>query len=83
MVALIAETALLMLLAYLAGCALGYAARRILYAGRGTRQVTAPPAPMAPPKPMRSAAARLAATVDEPLPPVPSAEEPVRKVSAG
>ena len=35
----IAETALLVLAAYLLGCILGYAARRILHAGRGMRQV--------------------------------------------
>ncbi|MGV8855031.1 MAG: hypothetical protein ACOH2L_10305 [Devosia sp.] len=37
----ILETALLMLLAYLLGCAIGYAVRRILHAGRGTHRVTA------------------------------------------
>ena len=35
----IAETALLVSAAYLLGCILGYAARRILHAGRGMRQV--------------------------------------------
>lgn len=75
--ALMADTALLVLMAYLAGCVLGYAARRILHAGSGTRRVTAPVAPAAPLKPVRSAAARLAATVDEPLPtPVPRPRVP-------
>ena len=67
----IAETALLLLAAYLVGCVLGYAARRILHAGRGTHRSKAPlvaPAPVQPPRP-RSTAARLAASVDnEPLP---------------
>ena len=35
------ETALLLLAAYVLGCVLGYGIRRILYAARGTRQVTA------------------------------------------
>src|SRR5690554_3109123 len=74
----IAETALMMLAAYLLGCVLGYAARRILYAGRGTRQVSAVAAPHAATgadAPLRSRrtmtpAARLAASVaDEPAPP--------------
>ena len=69
-IAHLTETAFLLLAAYLAGCVLGYAARRILHAARGTRQVTAAAAPVAAPAPPRrspSAAARLAATVDEPL----------------
>jgi NADH-quinone oxidoreductase subunit E len=73
----IVETALLLLVAYLLGCILGYGIRRILYAARGTRQVAAvaqatvvvAPAPSSEPRPTRSHAARLAATVDEPLPP--------------
>lgn len=80
----IVETALLLLLAYLLGCVLGYGIRRILYAARGTRQVAATPpapavspAPPSEPRPARSHAARLAATVDEPLPaPKPTRLEP-------
>lgn len=80
----ITETALLLLVAYLAGCALGYVVRRVLHAGRGTRRV-APPASLAAPPPElrkpRSAAARLAARVnDEPTPasgpPSPPLEAP-------
>jgi predicted flap endonuclease-1-like 5' DNA nuclease len=69
-IAHLTETAFLLLAAYLAGCVLGYAARRILHAARGTRQVAAVAAPVAAPAPPRrspSAAARLAARVDEPL----------------
>ncbi len=80
----IVETALLLLVAYLLGCILGYGIRRILYAARGTRQVVAVPeaAAVAPatssePRPTRSHAARLAATVDEPLP-QPPAPKPKR-----
>ncbi|MFN4211143.1 MAG: hypothetical protein ACK4G5_11275 [Devosia sp.] len=69
------ETALLLLVAYLLGCILGYGVRRILHAARGTRQVVAVPQPVVVPpaapsesRPPRSHAARLAATVDEPLP---------------
>lgn len=40
---LVAETAVLTLVAYLLGCIFGYVARRVLHAGRGTRQVTAAP----------------------------------------
>jgi len=69
----IAETAALLLAAYLIGCVLGYAARRILHAGRGTRQATPEPVVVtaAAPEPRRprSPAARLAASVDEPPPP--------------
>lgn len=69
----IAETALLLLAAYLLGCVVGYATRRILHAGRGTRQVTAMPVPVAAePQRPRSTAARLAASVeDEPPTAVP------------
>lgn len=69
----IGETALLLLAAYLLGCIVGYATRRILYAGRGTRQVAAMPAPFAAqPQRVRSTAARLAASVeDEPPSAVP------------
>lgn len=67
------ETASLILAAYLLGCVVGYGVRLILYAGRGTRQVTTIAVPVvtaAPPelKRPRSPAARLAATVDEPAP---------------
>ena len=68
----IAETALLVLAAYLLGCVLGYATRRILHAGRGTRQVEAAPVVAAEPHRPRSAAARLTASVENdpvPLPP--------------
>ena len=61
------ETMLLLLAAYLAGCVLGYALRRILHAARGTRQVSAltPAAATASREVLRqpSPAARLAATV--------------------
>lgn len=73
----IAETALLLLAAYLLGCVLGYATRLVLHAGRGTRQVAPPAAVIAapPPEPRkpRSSAARLAARVDEAPPPAPKA----------
>jgi NADH-quinone oxidoreductase subunit E len=81
----IAETALLLLAAYLLGCIVGYATRRILHAGRGTRQVTAVPVPVAAqPQRVRSTAARLAASVeDEPPtavpPPKPAAVEVVAR----
>lgn len=38
-IAHIVETALLLLAAYLFGCIIGYAIRRILFAARGTRKV--------------------------------------------
>lgn len=64
------ETALLILTAYLLGCVIGYATRRVLHAARGTRQVTMEvAAQVAEPPPQqrkpRSYAARLAATVEE------------------
>ncbi|QQR35401.1 hypothetical protein JI749_13700 [Devosia oryziradicis] len=76
--ALISETALLVLFAYLLGCVLGYGIRMALHAGRGTRRVaelvvTAAPTPELP-KP-RSSAARLAARVDD-APPSPSVAAP-------
>lgn len=81
--ALIVETALLLLAAYLLGCLLGYAARRIVHAGRATRQVMAAAqtttAPPVPPEPRRvpSVAARLAASVEEmPPPATPVATQP-------
>ena len=64
----IAETASLLLAAYLLGCVIGYATRRILHAGRGTRQVSAvAPVAAAPAEPYRprSTAARLAASVED------------------
>lgn len=71
------ETALLLLVAYLLGCVLGYATRRLLFAARGTRQVgpaavAAPiPAPTAQPRRVLTSAARLAAAgSDDPSPPV-------------
>ncbi|UJW85787.1 hypothetical protein [Devosia sp. SL43] len=83
----IAETALLLLVAYLAGCILGYGVHRILHAGRGTRQptvvaapiVTAPPAAFSPtPKPPRTPAARLAAA-HEPVETRPTLPKPEPK----
>lgn len=79
----IAETALLILAAYLIGCACGYAARRLLHAGLGSRQLAPQQAPLQPvaaapePRRPRSHAARLAASVDD-LPPsaVPVATAP-------
>lgn len=80
-IAHLAETALLIGAAYLVGCVLGYATRRILHAARGTRQVASIPAPIqaptTPPRRSPSAAARLAARVDEPL-----AKPPVRDTAA-
>jgi len=80
----IVETTLLLLAAYLLGCILGYAARRILHAGRGTRQVTeqmvaaaALPMPAEPRRP-RSPAARLAASVED-LPAPVTTRSPVEK----
>lgn len=63
----IAETASLLLAVYLLGCVIGYAARRILHAGRGTRQVSAVAPAAAPAEPYRprSTAARLAASVED------------------
>lgn len=87
----IAETAMLLLAAYLGGCILGYAVRLALHAGRGTRQVTPPIAVAAPapePRKPRSSAARLAARVDT-SPPDPSptkvadlAQKPVSATAA-
>jgi len=89
----IVETAALLLTAYLIGCILGYAARRILHAGRGTRQavpepVVATTAAAPEPRRPRNPAARLAASVDDlpppakpvvtkPAEPVPAARKPV------
>lgn len=76
------ETALLVLAAYLLGCLLGYGIRRVLYAARGTRQLTAiaaPPIVQAAPdiKRPRSPAARLAARVDDDeVPPAPIVAQP-------
>ena len=63
----IVETAMLLLAAYLLGCVLGYAVRRILFAARGTRKVMPISVPAVsaapPPSPRRvpTPAARLAA----------------------
>lgn len=79
----IVETALLLLAAYLLGCILGYGIRRVLHAARGTRQpaiqseAAASAAPPSAPRPARSHAARLAATVDEPSPQLPAKPVPV------
>jgi len=88
-VAHIAETALLLLAAYLVGCIAGYALRRVLHAARGTRQVTTLPEAVTPlaasvsldRRRPRSPAARLAASVDDapaPLsvPPTPAVVTP-------
>jgi predicted flap endonuclease-1-like 5' DNA nuclease len=76
----IAETAFLLLAAYLLGCVVGYAIRMVLHAGRGTRQVT-PAVAVAAPLPElrrpRSSAARLAASVEQPAPPPKVAPAPV------
>lgn len=62
----IAETALLLLAAYLLGCVLGYGARRLLHAASAQdRQAKVP----APPKRIPSTAARLAARVENEPPP--------------
>ena len=83
----IAETAALLLVAYLLGCMLGYAARRILHAGRGTRQAVPEPvvATTAAPEPRRprNPAARLAASVDDLPPPAkPVVNKPTEPVRA-
>jgi NADH-quinone oxidoreductase subunit E len=85
----IAETALLLLAAYLLGCAMGYAAHRILHAGRGTRQVTTvaavPPvaAPVPAPPERRRPAARLAASVEDlPLAEPVAAAKPIARKPA-
>ncbi|MDB5613814.1 MAG: hypothetical protein JWQ22_1467 [Devosia sp.] len=75
------ETALLLLAAYLLGCVLGYGIRRVLYAARGTRQVTAIATPVAITalseiKRIPSPAARLAARVDEPMLVPPTVSRP-------
>lgn len=81
----IIETALLLLVAYLLGCVIGYAVRRVLHAARGTHQsvvveAVAPlPAdvPLEPRRP-RSPAARLAASVEDvPLPVATPLRSPV------
>lgn len=85
----ILETALLVLAAYLLGCVVGYAIRRILFAARGTRTVAPAAAPAVAPVPERAVqpkrvptpAARLAAVVsDDPEPPraVPVAKAPAK-----
>ena len=85
----ILETSLLVLVAYLLACAIGYAAHRILYAGRGTRQVTPAATADAAPRPRRvmTPAARLAASVsDDVSPPValpPKAPEKMPPRKAG
>lgn len=81
----IVETAALILAAYLLGCIFGYAARRILHAGRGTRQVAPEPvvvttaAPAPEPRRPRNSAARLAASVDDPPPPAKPVSVPAPK----
>lgn len=77
-IALIVETALLLLAAYLLGCVFGYGARRVFHAARGTRQVVQPvevitTIPRQAPRP----AARLAASVDDLPAPVHRPPEPV------
>lgn len=74
----IVETTLLVLLAYLLGCTLGYLVHRVLHAARGTRQVATTPASVAitpvvaasPARRVMTPAARLAAAVsDDPVSP--------------
>ena len=89
-IAHIVETALLLLVAYLLGCVIGYAIRRILFAARGTRKVASVvgpvPSPVSEPAPqprrVPTPAARLAAAVTddpEPLPtPKVAKSSPVR-----
>ncbi|WP_137151578.1 NADH:ubiquinone oxidoreductase [Devosia sp. FKR38] len=77
----IAETALLVLIAYVLGCALGYGLHRLLHAAQGTRIVLPqPPEPVPEPAPRRvpTPAARLAAAAsdDPPEPPQPIAAPP-------
>lgn len=79
--ALIIETALLVLSAYLTGCIAGYVSHRIVHAARARRRVVPPDiaiAPPAEPRRQRSPAARLAASVEE-LPPPPMPEKPSAK----
>jgi len=79
------ETLTLVLAAYLSGCVVGYAARRILHAGRGTRKVAPAAAVALPAEPdgavrsrrQMSPAARLAAAATDDPTPVPAA--PVRQ----
>lgn len=86
----IADTAVMILAAYLVGCVLGYGARWAAYLGRGTRQVVPAPAPapeaaaLSGDKPHeetvrrpRSNAARLAAAADDPVA-GPPRKKPVR-----
>lgn len=85
----ILETVFLVLAAYLLGCTIGYATRRILHAGRGTRKVTAvvasvsltPAETVQRSRRVMTPAARLAAAVsDDPAPPVIAAvqDKPVK-----
>ena len=79
-IAHILETALLLLAAYLLGCVIGYAIRRVLFAARGTRKVALaaapPPAPVPEPAAQRrrvpTPAARLAAAVSDDPDPLPT-----------
>lgn len=89
----IVETALLLLAAYLFGCVIGYATRRILFAARGTRKV-APvlvpipaivPEPAPQPRRVPTPAARLAAAVSDdpdPLPATLPVKSPVKSRKA-
>lgn len=81
----IAETALLVLIAYVLGCALGYGLHRLLHAAQGTRIVLPqPPEPMPEPAPRRvpTPAARLAAAGADDPPEPPSRAVPPQPVAA-
>lgn len=86
----ILETTLLVLVAYLLGCTIGYVVHRVLHAGRGTRQVTAATSPSPAPetaiqRPRRTmtAAARLAAAVSDEPGPRPARIDPAAPPSPG
>lgn len=65
----IAETALLLLAAYLLGCVLGYGARRLLHAASAREKQAMVPAAPTPTMRTPSPAARLAASVENEPPP--------------
>ena len=76
----VAETALLVLLAYVVGCLLGYGLHRLLHAAQGTRIVPpemAETAPAPPPRRVPTPAARLAAAAaNDPPPDLPTRAAP-------
>ncbi|MCS6760076.1 MAG: hypothetical protein MO852_14955, partial [Candidatus Devosia euplotis] len=89
----ILETLILVMLAYLSGCTIGYVARRTVHAGRGTRTVaplagtSVPPAPEADQLSRRqmTPAARLAAatTDDESMPAAVVPAQPIQARTPG